>query len=400
MLPSIALSRSADTFAILERLVSYDTTSRESNLALIDYVSEYLRQFGVTSRLVFDSEHRKANLFATLGPAVEGGVVLSGHSDVVPVDGQDWTSKPFELVRRGDRLVGRGVTDMKGFIACALAAAPLFTQPGRLKRPVHLAISYDEEVGCLGAETLVDSIVEHLPRPDMVIVGEPSSMTVVGSHKGASVYRVQVRGLEAHSSLPHVGISANMVAIELMACLSDIAHRLRAMVDPTSPFDPGYSTLTVGEIHGGTAVNILAGECAFTFDLRCVPGHQPDDVLRPFFEIVERLDREMRIAFPGAGISVARSAAIPALAFDEAGLADRLVRSLTGDNGERRVVSYGSEAGFFQRRGFSVVICGPGSVEQAHQPDEFIEIDQLDRCMTMMKRLAEALTYVGDGPND
>ncbi|MEO6379467.1 MAG: acetylornithine deacetylase, partial [Caulobacteraceae bacterium] len=271
---------------ILARLVAFDTTSRNSNLDLIAYVEAELAPLEVVARRVPNAEGTKANLFATLGPAVEGGVVLSGHTDVVPVDGQAWTSDPFVLTPRDGRLYGRGTCDMKGFLALALAAAPSFAAAG-LKRPVHFAFSYDEEVGCLGAPDLIAAIAAQLPRPAAVIVGEPTSMEAVCGHKGIAAFKVTITGKEAHSSLTHLGVSANMAAVRLMALLSDLAERLTREADPASPFTPKGATLTIGQINGGTAVNILARQCVFVFELRCPPGLEAMAVLAPFMTAAE-----------------------------------------------------------------------------------------------------------------
>lgn len=377
---------------ILERLVGFDTTSRDSNLALIAYVEAELDKIGVASTRVANADGRKANLYATLGPSVEGGVVLSGHTDVVPVDGQPWSSDPFRLTPRDGRLYGRGTCDMKGFLALALAAAPILAEPGRLKRPAHLAFSYDEEVGCLGAPDLIREIAARLPRPSLVIVGEPTNMEAVRGHKGIATFRVIVTGHEAHSSLTHLGASANMAAIRLMSFLADLAERLEQEADPASLFTPKGATLTIGQIAGGTAVNILARECVFAFDLRTPPGFEPEVLLAPFFAKAEALDAELKARFPEAGVRVERRSSTPPLAPEADGPAETLARGLTGDNGPPRVVSYAAEAGQFQRAGFSTVICGPGSIDQAHQPDEYVEITQMQRGAAFMARLAEALS--------
>jgi acetylornithine deacetylase len=375
---------------ILARLVAFDTTSRESNLALVDYVEAELAALGVTARRVANAEGTKANLFATLGPMVEGGVVLSGHTDVVPVDGQPWTSDPFVLTRKGDRLYGRGTCDMKGFLACALAAAPLFAD-GRLKRPVHLAFSYDEEVGCLGAPDLIRAIAAELPAPSVVIVGEPTDMVAVRGHKGIATFRVIVSGREAHSSLAHLGASANMAAITLLHALSELAKDLTARADPASPFHPKGATLTVGQINGGTAVNILARECVFAFDLRFPPGVDVEAELAPFFALCARVDGELKAIAPEAGVRVERRSSTPPLSPQADGAAEQLARRLAGDNGPPRAVAYAAEAGQFQEAGFSTVICGPGSIDQAHQPDEYVAVSQMERGAQFMARLAEAL---------
>lgn len=379
----------ADAVAILERLVGFDTTSRGSNLALIAHLEDELARHGIASRRIASADGTKANLLATIGPPVEGGVVLSGHTDVVPVDGQPWTSDPFVLTRRDGRLYGRGSADMKGFLALALAAVPRLA--GRIVRPVHLAFSYDEEVGCLGAPDMIAVIARELPRPALVVVGEPTEMQAVSGHKGIASFFVTVTGREAHSSLPHLGVSANMTAIPLMAALVELAERLEREADPGSSFTPKHATLTIGQIAGGTAVNILARRCEFAFDLRTPPGVDPDAVLAPFYDLCARTDAVLNARAPEAGVEVKVRAKTPPLAPEPDGEAERFARRLAGDNGPPRVVSYAAEAGQFQQAGFSTVICGPGSIEQAHQPDEYVELSQIERGAAFMLRLAEAL---------
>ena len=379
-----------EALAILAELVAFDTTSRESNLQLIEYVEDRLARVGASSTRVGSPDGHKANLYATLGPMVAGGVVLSGHTDVVPVDGQPWTSDPWVLTRRGDRLHGRGACDMKGFLALALAAAPEAVS-GRLARPVHLAFSYDEEVGCLGAPAMIAELARHLLTPAAVIVGEPTGMEVVGGHKGITSYEITVRGHEAHSSLTHLGVSANMEAVALMHELSELAARLEGEGDADSPFHPPHATLTIGQIAGGTAVNILARECRFVFDLRCVPGQDPERIVAPFLARCAAVDRSLCERFPEAGVTVTRRSATPSFAAEPDGPAERLARRLAGDNGPRRAVAYAAEAGQFGEAGFPTIICGPGSIEQAHQPDEYIEIAQMERGAAFMRRMLDAL---------
>ncbi len=282
---------------ILARLVAFDTTSRGSNLALIEFVEAELAKLGITGRRVPNADGTKANLYATIGPMVEGGIVLSGHTDVVPVDGQPWTSDPFTLTPRDGRLYGRGTCDMKGFLALALAAAPELAKAS-LARPAHLAFSYDEEVGCLGAPSMIAVLVRDLPRPRAVIVGEPTNMEAVRGHKGISVYTVTVTGREAHSSLTHLGVSAVMAAVKLMGFLADLSVRLEQGGEPDSPFRPRGATLTIGMVEGGTAANILARECRFTFDLRCPPGLDPEAVMSGFYAAARALDAELKARAP------------------------------------------------------------------------------------------------------
>ncbi len=374
----------------LEALIAFDTTSRDSNLKLIEYVEAFLGGYGVASRRVVNADGSKANLYATVGPSVAGGVVLSGHTDVVPVDGQAWSSDPFALTQRGERLYGRGTCDMKGFLALALAAVPGFAR-GTAARPLHLAFSYDEEIGCLGAPSMIRELVTELPAPLAVIVGEPTDMEVVSGHKGISTWRVKVTGHEAHSSLTHLGVSANMVAVGLMARLRDLAGALADHGDCSPLYHPPHATLTIGLMHGGTAVNILARECSFVFDLRTPPGQDPDAIIAPFLAACAEEDAALKRQFAEAGVEVIRRSATPAFAPESDGAAERLARRLAGDNGPARAAPFAAEAGQFQGAGFSTIICGPGSIEQAHQADEYLEITQFDRGAAFMTRLYEAM---------
>ncbi|WP_379546164.1 acetylornithine deacetylase [Qipengyuania sp. DSG2-2] len=378
---------------ILDTLVAFDTTSHRSNLAMIEWVEDYLAQHGIASERVANAEGTKANLFATCGPAVEGGVILSGHSDVVPVEGQDWSADPWtarEVVAKGGkRLIGRGVTDMKGFIALALAFVPRFAA-GKL--PVHLAISYDEEVGCQGAPAMIARMAQTIPPPRLAIVGEPSLMRVVTGHKGIAVHEVTVRGHEAHSSLTGHGVSANMVAIELMHELAVLAEELRARADPDNGFDPPEATLTVGVMEGGEAANILAGHARFVFDLRCPPNEDPDAILAPFIARCGEVDSQLKARFPHCGVTIERHAGTAPMTPQGSEDAVAFVRRLTGENTAPLQVAYAAEGGQFQQAGFPTVICGPGSIEQAHQPDEWIALDQLEAGARFMERLAEELT--------
>ena len=373
---------------LLERLVAFDTTSRLSNLELIAWVEAYLDGQGVPHRRVPNADGTKSNLIATVGPDIPGGVVLSGHTDVVPVDGQPWTSDPFTITPKNGRLYGRGTCDMKGFLALSLAAVPDLIAAGPQK-PVHLAFSYDEEVGCLGAPDMIQVIATELPRPALVVVGEPTNMEAVSGHKGITTFKVTVNGHEAHSSQTQLGVSANMAAIRLMGRLCDLAEKLEREADPASPFTPRHATLTIGQVNGGTAVNILARECVFFFDLRSPPGVDPMAVLEPFFEDCRQMDASLKARFPEAGVSVVRRSHTPPLAPERDGAAEAFARRLAGDNGPARVVAFAAEAGQFQEAGFSTVICGPGSIDQAHQPDEFVEMSQMERGGAFMARLVD-----------
>ena len=378
----------ASAIEILTDLVGFDTTSRGSNLALIEYVEKRLAGIGISSSRVPNADGTKSNLMAIIGPHVAGGVALSGHTDVVPVDGQPWTSEPFTVTQKGGRLYGRGTSDMKSFLALSLAAAPDFARSA-MKRPIFLAFSYDEEVGCLGAPDLIAELARLDPPPATVLVGEPTDMQAISGHKGIASFRVTVTGREAHSSLTHLGCSANMAAIRLMTRLVALSERLVAEADPNSPFEPKGASLTVGMVHGGTAVNILARECVFLFDLRTQPDQDPFDILEGFFAECAAMDAEMKVRFPETGVLIENRSLTPAFAPEIGGAAEIMARRLAGDNGPLRVAPYAAEAGQFQQAGFSTVICGPGSIDQAHQPDEFIEISQIERGAEFMVRLIE-----------
>lgn len=373
------------TLQILGRLVSFDTTSRHSNLALVDWAEERLLEAGAQCRRIPDASGQKANLWARIGPDVPGGIVLSGHTDVVPVDGQPWESDPFTLTERDGRLYGRGTCDMKAFLALALAFAPRFAA-ARLARPVHFAFSHDEEVGCLGAPAMISDIVASGAAPAGVWVGEPSNWQVIRQHKGIADYEVVVMGKEAHSSLPEAGVSAIHEALPLMESLLDIA-RQAPMADPeTFPAEPGRTTITIGQIEGGTAVNILARECSFIFDVRCVPGVLPQRVLEPFFDLVEERRSAIRARAPEADIVVTELCNAPPLEATADNPVERLARAITGDNADR-AVAYATEAGQFHRAGCPAVICGPGSIQQAHQPNEYLEVSQLKQGVEVFNAL-------------
>lgn len=387
---SAAESLAARTIMVLADLVAFDTTSRGSNLELIEYVEDRLSNYGIASRRVLNEDGTKANLTATIGPMVEGGIVLSGHTDVVPVDGQPWSTDPWKLTEKDGRLYGRGSSDMKSFLALTLAALPELTI-ANLKRPVHIAFTYDEEVGCLGAPSLIDEILRTVPKPGAVLVGEPTEMQAISGHKGICTHAVTVTGHEAHSSLLHMGVSANMAAIRLMNSLVELSDELQRTANPNSPFEPKGSTLTIGLMNGGTAVNILAREAKFMFDLRTEPGDDAMEILAPFYAECARVDAELKARFPECGVKIEKFSQTPGCGPEENGAAEALARRLAGDNGPLRVAPYAAEAGQFQEAGLSTIICGPGSIDQAHQPDEFIEISQIERASEYMLRLVDYL---------
>lgn len=376
------------SIALIERLVAHDTTSRNSNLALIDEVRAYLLEHGVAARLTRDKTGGKANLWATIGPEIAGGVVLSGHTDVVPVDGQKWTSDPFAVSRRDGRLYGRGTCDMKGFVATALALVPDMVK-ARLSVPIHLALSYDEEVGCLGVRGIIQDVTGNLPRPRAVIVGEPTSMQLIGGNKGTRVYHTDITGVPAHSSQPSHGASAIEAAARLVGFLGELGREFAANADPLSPFDPPCSTFNAGVIHGGTAHNIVAESCHLTWSVRLVPTDDPDAIEARIRRFCEReLDPGLKAAAPHAGVVTEMVTNVPGLAPDETSAAEALVRHLTGLNASG-VVAYGAEAGLFQQAGIPAVIFGPGSIDQAHKADEFVAIDQIDECGAFVEKLID-----------
>ena len=376
---------------LISKLVSFATVSRDSNLELIEFVRAYLDEHGIESRLVPSDDGAKANLYATIGPMVEGGVVVSGHTDVVPVDGQPWDTDPFTLVQKDGRLYGRGTADMKSFHAVALALLPEML--GRkLQRPIHLALSYDEEIGCLGAPRMIERIASELPRSRAVLVGEPTSMCVVNAHKSLTGLETVVTGHEAHSSQTHRGVSAVMTAARLIAFLEDMARENAGGTPSGMPFEPPFSTIHVGTVKGGTATNIISRECRFTWDMRCIPEDDPQIFLDRFAEFCgDRILPDMRAIAPEADIVTHIWASAPALEPEPDGEAEMLAKQLTGYN-STDVVAYLAEAGQFQQAGFSTVLCGPGSIDQAHQPNEYIETSQVDECVGFFHRLIDLQT--------
>ena len=386
-----------ETRELIERLVAFDTTSRNSNLGLIEWVRDYLQTLGVTSRLTYDGSKKKANLFATLGGGSKPGIVLSGHSDVVPVDGQDWHTDPFKATLSGDRYFGRGVADMKGFIAVALGMAPKFLA-APLKAPVHLALSYDEEVGCIGVRGLIEDLERERIKPAGCIVGEPTSMQVVVAHKGKRSYDCCVTGKEAHSALTPQGVNAIEYAARLIVFIREMAEGLRATEARDNAFDVPFTTLQTGTITGGTAVNIVPRECSFRFEFRYLPGADPDALERKIRRFAsETLEPEMRAVDPYASIAIEPTSAIPGLNMADDDRLTYLVHALARDRpvdtGARTSkVAYATEAGLFQVAGLPSIICGPGSIGEAHKPNEFITLEQLARCEAFMDRLTEELS--------
>jgi acetylornithine deacetylase len=373
--------------AMLARLVAFDTVSARSNLALIEFVKDFLASHGVEARILRSPDGAKANLLATIGPMREGGVILSGHTDVVPVENQPWTSDPFRLEARGGRLYGRGSADMKGFIAVALALLPEFLAAG-LERPIHLAFSHDEEVGCRGAPALIAAIARELPRPALAIVGEPTEMRLANRHKGIHGFETVVTGRDGHSSAPDAGLNAIMAAAEILGFLDRLAAEFRENGPFDSGFRPPHSTLNVGEIAGGTAVNIVARQCRIRWEFRPVPDHAPDLIRSRFDRFVgQDLLPRLKARAAEAAVETRQMACVPGLRPGTASPAEALVRHLTGLN-EAIGVAFTTEAGLFQEAGLPAVVIGPGSIAQAHQPDEFVEESQLEDCARFLRRLA------------
>jgi acetylornithine deacetylase len=363
---------------MVKRLVAFDTTSRNPNMPLMDFARNYLADFGIESQLVFDESGQKANLYATCGPLDTPGVMLSGHSDCVPIDGQDWNSDPFKVIERDGKLYGRGTSDMKSFIALALAAVPELVH-AKLKTPVHFAFSYDEEVGCLGVKRLIAQL-EGMPiKPKACIVGEPTSMQVVTGHKGKLSTRCHVHGFECHSALAPQGVNAVEIAAELVARLRQLARRMQNEGPFDPAFDPPFTTVHTGVIQGGTALNIVPKDCTFEAEIRNLPVHDPHPLLAELKQYAEEvLLPEMQKVSKDAGIAWEELPGYPGLAGKDGTDVVHLAQALSGNEGSGRV-SFGTEAGLFQRAGVPAVVCGPGSIEQAHKPNEYISLEQIAR---------------------
>jgi acetylornithine deacetylase len=373
---------------MLAKLVGFDTTTRTSNFPLIEFVEKYLDSHDVKHIRVDYEKDRKTNLYATIGPDVEGGIVLSGHTDVVPVDGQNWASDPFVLTEREGKLFGRGTCDMKGFIAVALALVPKF-KAMKLKTPIHLALSCDEEVGCKGVRPLVAHMKDHLKRPRAVFVGEPTEMKVVNGHKSAVTFSTEVKGHEAHSSLTDQGVNAIMVAADVISEISTLRREFIAVGDPSGRFDPPYSTIHVGVISGGTAKNIIPRRCDFQWETRLLPTADFEFVPKRMELLAAKLEPAMKAVAQDVGITTTKTNEVPGLRPEMDSVAEQLALHAAEAN-STHAVSYCTEAGLFQSIGIPSVICGPGNIEQAHKPDEYVEIAQLVACEKYMMRLAKA----------
>ncbi|WP_439499752.1 acetylornithine deacetylase [Bosea sp. (in: a-proteobacteria)] len=382
-----AVARRYSPLEMLSRLVAFDTVSAKSNLDLIAFVEDYLAGWGVSSVRFPNAAGDKTALFATIGPQDKGGIVLSGHTDVVPVEGQSWSRDPFTLHVEDGRAYGRGAVDMKGFVALALALVPDFLAAD-LKTPIHLFFSYDEEVTCLGVVDGIAAMGRTLPRPRAVIVGEPTSLDLADAHKGIRTFFTTITGVAAHSSKPHLGASAVHAGTRLAAGLVAMADEREARIEESGRFDPPYDTVHIGKFHGGIARNILADRCDLSWEVRTLPGSDPEEVPARFAALSQDVLARMRRTAPSAAIETVMSSDVPGLAPDPGSEAETLVMRLAGRN-STIAVAYATEAGHFQRAGLPTIVCGPGSIDQAHQPDEFITLEQLSAGEAFMRRLME-----------
>lgn len=373
---------------ILSTLVGFPTVSRRSNLALIDYIESYLAAYGIKARRIYSGDGTRANLFATIGAGDRGGICLSGHTDVVPVEGQPWNSDPFTVIQRDNRLYGRGCADMKGYIACVLAMVPQFIKATRIvdARPVHLAFSYDEEIGCVGVRGLLDELTDDPVRPSGCIIGEPTQMRVATAHKGKSAWRCTVKGQAAHSSQNHLGVNAIDYAAELVLFLRQRGRYWRNN-ERDGRYDPPWSTVQVGTIHGGSAVNVVPDRCVFDFEIRPLPDSSHHALAAELAALAGRLLPEMRQVAVGADILLEPQAEYPGLRDDDEMKA--LKNHCAGALGQNTFdsLSFGTEAGLFQQAGIPTVVCGPGSITQAHKADEYVDIEQLSHCRTFLSKV-------------
>jgi acetylornithine deacetylase len=371
---------------VLKALVAFDTTSRESNLQLIEFVRDYLASCDVPCELIYNQQRSKANLFATIGPTDKPGIVLSGHTDVVPVDGQPWTVPPFELTERDGKVYGRGTADMKGYIACVLALVPSLVSTS-LRLPVHIALSYDEEVGCLGVRSLLAELEQRPVKPMLCIIGEPTELKPVLGHKGKLAIRCDIHGHACHSAYAPLGVNAIEYAAELIGELGRIGDRLKAPEHHDVRFDPPFSTVQTGVIGGGKALNIVPADCRFDFEIRALPSHDPNDVARDLKTYAEQhvLPR-MRAVSDRSEIRFSELSAYPGLATDAHSEAAELIAAFCGSRAFG-TVAFGTEGGLFDAAGIPTVVCGPGSMDQGHKPDEFVSLDQLNACDAMLQRM-------------
>lgn len=383
------MNRLAETTRMLGDLVGFPTVTSEPNLELIDYLVDRLEPLGADIRLTHDESRSKANLFATLGPVVDGGVILSSHADVVPADEPDWIGDPFAAVERGQRIFGRGTADMKGFLACVMAMADRFATSG-LEKPVHIAVTFDEEVGCRGAPILLDDLATAGIKPGAAVIGEPTGMTMVTAHKGMHEFTTTITGREGHASLPAHGVNAVHIGARYVSQLLELASALEGRAPVTSPFDPPHSTISVGTINGGMARNVIAAECIIEWELRPINRGDVDFVANEIEAFEESLLEEMRLTDEEVSVFTLTEGAVAGLDQDVDSEAVRLLSDLA--EGKEDVVSFGTEAGLYQAADISAVVCGPGDIDVAHRPNEYIDLDQLARCLDFMEGLIVKLS--------
>ena len=380
---------STESLEMITKLISYDTTSRYSNMELITYIQDYLTSLDIESTLVPNDDGNKASLYATVGPKDKPGVMLSGHTDVVPVDGQDWDSDPFNIIEKDGKLFGRGTSDMKSFIALVLVALPKFIERG-LDTPLHLAFSYDEEIGCVGVRPMIEMINGLPVKPRMAIIGEPTSMQVITGHKGKRSYNAHIRGFEAHSSLAPTGVNSIEYAARLITHLQSMARRLQNEGPYDELYDVAHTTVHTGTIQGGTALNIVPKDCHIRFEFRYIGSDDPNPIEAEIMrEAKEVLEPEMQAINPAAGIDITCVNDMPGLDMNVDDEVVTFVKQLAGRNDHAKV-AFGTEAGLFQNRGgIPCVVCGPGSIDQAHKPNEFISLEQLDKGEEFLERLMD-----------
>ncbi|MBI2239587.1 MAG: acetylornithine deacetylase [Magnetospirillum gryphiswaldense] len=379
-----------DSMDMIERLVSFDTTSYKTNIQLIQFAADILSRYGADIRMTYDDAQEKANLFATIGPSDVPGIVLSGHTDVVPVDGQDWSADPFHVVRKDGRLYGRGTSDMKSFIAICLALAPEFAA-APLTMPIHFAFSYDEEIGCIGVRRLIQDITTLPVKPRLCIVGEPTEMRVIVGHKGKKNVRCHVHGKECHSALNDRGVNAVEIAAEMVTYLRRMQRRIREQGPFDHGYQPPYTTVHTGVIQGGTALNIVPAQCSFEFEFRNLPNHDPEELMAELRGFAQDLVPEMLMVDPATGIMFDEYNTTAGLLTDDDDEAAVLARQLSGNNDTAKV-SFTTEAGLFNQAGIPTVVCGPGSIQQAHKPDEYISIEQVLQGEAFVRRLLARMT--------
>lgn len=372
---------------LLGDLVGFPTVTTDSNLDLIHYAAEHLGPHATDLRLTYDETGQRANLLATIGPSIDGGVVLSGHTDVVPAEETDWTGAPFVAMRRDQKIYGRGTADMKGFLACALAMAPRFVEMP-LERPIHIALTFGEEIGCRGAPLLVEDLLTNGPKPSAAIVGEPTGMTMVTAHKGCYEYTTTITGTEGHGSQPHLGVNAVQCGAKFITRLMELAEELKDRAPVTSPYDPPQTTIRAGTMHGGSARNVLAGECVIEWEMRPVNRQDARYVLDSLKSFANELRADMG---EETDLLTVAEGEVDGLEDDPSSAAVGMLSEIL-DTTETQAVSFGTEAGIYQMAGIPAVVCGPGNIVVAHQPDEYVSLDQLEACLDMMEGLGEKLS--------